>query len=114
LFSVVLTVHAVVTQPVQTREDQRPFILDNGIVGSTINKQGGMVNSIRCRKDGKDMEFTSGRGMLFDFDNHNRRHVAFGQRAAAVKLIGNSPDVLANLQDWAWNGVVQAPSETWR
>ncbi len=97
LISVAACLASICHAAVQTTEDADKIVIDNGIVGITVAKHGGVVSSIRCRKDGQEMELGAGgrAAMVYDFDGHtgNPRHFSFNaQQGMTVKLVNSSPE----------------------
>ena len=75
--------------PVHLVEDEARIVVENGLVAFTLDKALGGLSSIRARVDGQERELGNGaKAMIYDFDNHEKGHLNFGQRDSVVQVAG--------------------------
>ncbi|HVS71497.1 MAG TPA: polysaccharide lyase family protein [Phycisphaerae bacterium] len=78
--------------PVTASDSQGRILLSNGLVAITLNKQRGMLSSIRANIGGKEVELgNGGTAMMFDFDTEPRAHATIGP-GAKVSLVSATPE----------------------
>jgi rhamnogalacturonan endolyase len=90
LLALALPAPAAEPPPAAVTETEETVVLDNGVLTLTLARKTGLLTSIRCRKDGKELELANGRdGMYFDANGGAYHRPTVG---ADCRIVRKGPD----------------------